>query len=145
VISLSKNNSLMICLLALAVLSLSILALAESDTIKTSSDKFKGTYLVNQSNFTLYYSQNDSTANGASTCYGECAILYMPFYVPNISLPENLKRIDFGVITRTDGRKQTTFKGWPLYYYGRDKASGEFNGDGGAWHIIDPENQPQLI
>jgi predicted lipoprotein with Yx(FWY)xxD motif len=121
------------------------LALTESYTIKTSSDKFKGTYLVNQSNFTLYYSQNDSTANGASTCYGECATRYIPFYVPNFSLPENLKQIDFGVITRTDGRKQTTFKGWPLYYYGRDKAPGEFNGDGGAFHIIDPESQPQLI
>jgi predicted lipoprotein with Yx(FWY)xxD motif len=142
---LSKKYSLVIFLLALAVLSISILALAESYTIKTSSDKFRGTFLVNQSNFTLYYFQNDSTANGASTCYEECAVLYTSFYVPNFSTPENLNPNDFGTETRTDGKKQTTFKGWPLYYYSRDKAAGEFNGDGGAWHIIDPDNQPQVI
>jgi len=135
----------MIFLLTLAVLSISILALAESYTIKTTSDKFRGTYLVNQSDFTLYYFQNDSTANGASTCYGDCALLYTPFYVPTLSMPDNLKPNDFGTQTRTDGGKQTTFKGWPLYYYARDKAPGEFNGNGGAWHIIDPDNQPQVI
>ena len=87
----SKKYSLMIFLLALGVLSISIQALAESYTIKTSSDKFRGTYLVNQSNFTLYYFQNDSTANGASTCYDDCALLYTPFYVPDLTMPDNLR------------------------------------------------------
>ena len=143
--TLSKKYSLVIFLLALAVLSISIMALAESYTIKTSFDKSRGTYLVCRSNLTLYYFQNDSTANGASTCYDECALLYTPFYVPKLSMPDNLKPIDFGMETRTDGRKQTTFRGWPLYYYAGDKAPGDFNGDGGAWHIVDPDNQPQVI
>ncbi len=144
---LSKNYGLVIILLALAVISISISAWAEDYTVKTSSNKFLGTYLVNQSGFTLYYTQNDSAANGASTCYGECAALWHPFYASNISLPDNLRPIDFGVITRTDNSKQTTFKGWPLYYYGKDESHGDTYGSGvdGVWHVVDPDNQPQLI
>lgn len=143
----SKNYSIATFFLAALVLSISILALAENYTVKTSSDKFMGNYLVNQSNFTLYYFQNDSAANGASTCYGECASLWIPFYASNLSFPENLKQIDFGAITRTDGRKQTTFKSWPLYQYSKDTAPGFTKGNGidGKWHVIDPDNQPQLI
>lgn len=143
----SKNYSTVILFLAALVLSISIFALAESYTVKTSSDKFLGNYLVNQSNFTLYYFQNDSAANGASTCYGECAALWTPFYSSNLSLSDNLRQIDFGVITRTDERKQTTFKSWPLYQYSKDIAPGFTKGNGidGIWHVIDPDNQPQLI
>ncbi len=142
-----KNHSLVILLLALAVLSISISAWAEDYTIATSSNKFLGTYLVNQSGFTLYYTQNDSKVNGASTCYGECAALWHPFYAPDLSLPDSLRTVDFGTITRTDGSKQTTFKGWPLYYYGKDEAHGDTWGNDvdGVWHVVDPDNQPQLI
>ena len=143
----SKIHSTVILFLAALVLSISIFALAESYTVKTSSDKFLGNYLVNQSDFTLYYFQNDSAANGASTCYGECAALWTPFYASNLSLSDNLRQIDFGVITRTDGRKQTTFKSWPLYQYRKDIGPGFTKGNGidGIWHVIDPDNQPQLI
>lgn len=143
----SKNYSLVIILMALSVLSITVSAWAEDYTITTSSNKFLGTYLVNQSGFTLYYTQNDSAANSASTCYGECAALWPPFYAQDLSLPDNLRPIDFGVITRTDGSKQTTFKGWPLYYYGKDRDHGDTWGEGidGVWHVIDPDNQPQLI
>lgn len=143
----SKNYSTIILFLAALVLSISIFALAESYTVKTSSDKFLGNYLVNQSDFTLYYFQNDSAANGASTCYGECAALWTPFYASNLSLSDNLRQIDFGMITRTDGRKQTTFKSWPLYQYSKDIGPGFTKGNGidGIWHVVDPDNQPQLI
>jgi predicted lipoprotein with Yx(FWY)xxD motif len=143
----SKNYSITIIFIAALVLSISILAFAEGYTVKTSADRFLGNYLVNQSDFALYYFQNDSAANGASTCYGECASLWTPFYASNLSLPDNLKQIDFGVITRTDGRKQTTFKSWPLYQYNKDVAPGSIKGNdvGGIWHVIDPDNQPQLI
>lgn len=143
----SKNYSTAILFLAALVLSIPILALAEDYTIKTSSGKFLGNYLVNQSEFTLYYFQNDSAANGASTCYAECAALWTPFYASNLYLPDNLRQIDFGVITRKDGRKQTTFKSWPLYQYSKDIGPGFTKGNGidGVWHLIDPDNQPQLI
>ncbi|MFB3766533.1 MAG: hypothetical protein ACE14P_14975 [Methanotrichaceae archaeon] len=133
--------------MALALISVSTLAWAEGYTIKTTSNKFLGTYLVNQSGFTLYYLQNDSKVLGASTCYGECAALWHPFYAQDVSLSDDLDSMDFGVITRTDGSKQTTFKNWPLYLYGKDKFPGDTKGNGvdGVWHIVYPADQSQPI
>jgi predicted lipoprotein with Yx(FWY)xxD motif len=140
----------LILLFALAVLSALALA-AESDsfTVKVAQDKFLGNYLVNQSGFTLYYYQNDSKTigTGTSTCYDNCSVLWPPFYAAELTLPENLRSIDFGEITRTDGLKQTTFMGWPLYLYSKDNEPEETQGQGvdGIWHVIDPDNQPQMI
>ena len=43
-----------------------------------------------------------------------------------------------GMITRSDGVKQVTLNGYPLYYYAGDKAPGQAtgNGAGGTWHVI---------
>jgi predicted lipoprotein with Yx(FWY)xxD motif len=145
---LDKFSRPLILFLVLAALSALALA-AESDsyTVKIAQNKFLGNYLVNQSNFTLYYYQNDSKALEASTCYDECAVQWLPFYTAELTLPEDLRSIDFGEITRTDGTKQTTFKGWPLYLYSKDDEPKETTGEGieGLWHVIDPTNQPQMI
>jgi predicted lipoprotein with Yx(FWY)xxD motif len=144
---LSRKYGLLIFILALAVLSISICALADDYSINTSYNKFLGTFLVDQSGMTLYYFQNDSSAYEASTCYGKCASLWHPFNAPDPILPDNLRSVDFGVITRTDGSLQTTFKGWPLYNYAKDHAPGDTWGNNvdGLWHVVDPDNQPQII
>jgi predicted lipoprotein with Yx(FWY)xxD motif len=148
VISLAKFFSLGGAL-ALAIVLLLVPAMAEEDgyTIKIASDKFKGSYLVNQSGYALYYFQNDSRLVGDSSCYEECAATWPPFYAPELVLPEELRQVDFGHITRSDGSRQTTFRGWPLYQYVKDAQPGNLFGDGveGLWHLIDPENQPQMI
>lgn len=115
--------------------------------MKIAQDKFLGNYLVNQSNFTLYYYQNDSQTLEGSTCYDECAEQWSPFYTPELILPEELRRIDFAEITRTDSSKQTTYKGWPLYLYSKDNEPEDTFGEDvdGLWHVIDPGNQPQKI
>lgn len=144
----NKLSSPLILFLVLAALSaLALAAESNSYTVKIAQDKFLGSYLVNQSNFTLYYYQNDSKTLAASTCYDECAALWPPFYAAELSIPDNLREIDFGEITRTDGSKQTTFKGWPLYLYSKDNEPEDTNGEGvdGLWHVIDPDNQPQMI
>ncbi|MDD4653179.1 MAG: hypothetical protein PHQ34_13245, partial [Methanothrix sp.] len=64
------------------------------------------------------------------------------------NLPDSLRSVDFATITRTDGSMQTTYKGWPLYLYSLDKEPGDFSGDGredNLWHIINPQDQPQLF
>jgi predicted lipoprotein with Yx(FWY)xxD motif len=115
--------------------------------VKVAKDKFIGNYLVNGSGFTIYYYQNDSKTIDSSTCYDNCSVEWPPFYAAELNLPENLRRIDFAEITRTDGSKQTTFKGWPLYLYSKDDEPEEARGKGvdGVWHVIDPDNQPQMI
>ena len=136
-------------ILFLAALLLSVPVLAESKyTVNVSEDKFLGEYLVNQSGFALYYFSDDGTAMGSSTCYDDCAVNWPPFYAEAIVLPDSLRSADFASITRTDGLKQTTFRGWPLYLYYNDKESGDTFGDGredNRWHIINPLDLPQLI
>jgi len=144
----SVNYKLVLLFLALSLLSISALAEnSEGYTVNVSVNKFLGEYLVNQSGFALYYFSDDSDADGASTCIDDCAARWPPFYAKEISLPDSLRSVDFATITRADGSKQTTFKGWPLYLYSRDSAAGDTFGNGqkGLWHIVDPSNQPQLF
>ena len=42
----------------------------------------------------------------------------------------SLKAEDFATIDREDGKKQTTYKGLPLYYFAGDKAASDTNGQG---------------
>jgi predicted lipoprotein with Yx(FWY)xxD motif len=143
------SRSQMLVFLFLAVSILSISAQAESDyTVNVTANKFLGNYLVNQSGFALYYFSDDGSAGGASTCYDDCAAKWPPFYAQTITVPDSLRPVDFATITRTDGSKQTTFKGWPLYLSSRDEAAGDAfgNGQGGnLWHVINPQDQPQLF
>ena len=142
----SRSCKLVLLFFALSILSIS--ALAESSdnyTVNVTANKFLGNYLVNQSGFALYYFLDDADGKGASTCYEDCATTWPPFFAEKIVLPESLRSVDFSTISRTDGSKQTTFKGWPLYLSSRDGAEGDTFGNGqkGLWHVIDPMELPQ--
>ena len=98
-----------------------------------------GNYLTDANGMTLYYFTKDATDKSA--CYGNCAKLWPVFYAPNVVATSNLKSSDFGSITRDDGTMQTTYKGYPLYYWVHDKNRGETTGQdvGKVWYVIDPE------
>ena len=148
VISTSGSCKLVLLFLALSILSISALAEgSDKYSLNISANKFLGEYLVNQSGFTLYYFSDDSKGEGASTCYDDCAATWLPFYAGELTLPESLRSVDFDSITRTDGSKQTTYKGWPLYLYSRDRAAGDVFGNGqkGLWHVVNPADLPQLF
>lgn len=47
----------------------------------------------------------------------------------------------FGHLTRPDGAQQITYAGHPLYYFSKDRAAGQTNGQdinhfGGVWHVV---------
>jgi predicted lipoprotein with Yx(FWY)xxD motif len=143
----SRSHKLVLLFLAVSILSIS--ALAESNySVNVTANKFLGNYLVNQSGFALYYFSDDASENGASTCYDDCIARWPPFYAQPITVPDSLNSADFGTITRSDGSKQTTFKGWPLYLSSRDAGAGDVFGNGkenNLWHVVDPQEQPQLF
>ncbi|GAB3949370.1 hypothetical protein GCM10028805_25430 [Spirosoma harenae] len=87
---------------------------------------------------TLYFFAPDVA--GVSSCTGNCATVWPIFYKENPSLGAGLKAADFGTITRTDGSKQTTFKGWPLYYYQNDTKAGDVAGENvnNVWLVAKP-------
>lgn len=144
----SKSQRIILLFLALSILSISAMAQSSNYSVNLSANKFLGSYLVNESGFALYTYASDADANGASACYGACANTWTPFYAEKITSPDSVNPADFGIITRTDGSKQTTFKGWPLYLYSRDEAAGDVYGEGkenGLWHVVSPADQSQLF
>ncbi len=92
-------------------------------------------YLVDSKGNTLYMFANDVT--GDSKCTGGCLNTWPIFYQEKISVSSGLNSSDFGTITRADGKEQTTYKGWPLYYFSSDVNPGDTKGEGviKAWFI----------
>ena len=93
-------------------------------------------YLTDSKGMTLYYYTKD--ADGQSACYGGCAKAWPVFYTSTVTIPPSLDASDFGTITRTDGTMQTTYYGWPLYYWVNDKKPGDMTGEGvgKVWYIM---------
>jgi len=117
----------------------------QSYTVMIGSKDGLGNYLTDSSGKTLYYFTKDQASE--SNCYGDCPAKWPPFYAKTIDIPSTLNSKDFKSITRSDGSKQTTFKGWPLYYFQNDEKRGEANGQGvnNVWFIINPITQKPAI
>jgi predicted lipoprotein with Yx(FWY)xxD motif len=92
-----------------------------------------GTILVAPNGMTLYTWDND--APGVSNCYGNCAVNWPPFYVG-----ENAAMADatWTIVSRTDDQPVWAYNGQPLYFFARDTAPGDTNGNqpDGTWHVV---------
>jgi predicted lipoprotein with Yx(FWY)xxD motif len=107
--------------------------------LKLNDNETFGNVISDSKGMSLYFFAND--ASGTSTCSGACATTWPPFLLQDNNLPQGLLMSDLGEITRTDGTKQTTYKGWPLYYFNGDVTPGTVNGDGsgGSWFVAKPD------
>lgn len=131
--------------LSVATAMIVIVACSKSDdndtpqtkaNIQLTSNSTLGKYLTDSVGKTLYFFSND--ANGSSVCTGGCLAAWPVFYTANTTLGDtSLHAADFGVITRADGSKQTTYKGWPLYYYTPDANAGDVKGEAvnNVWYV----------
>lgn len=108
-----------------------------------SNSKF-GNILTDSAGHTLYFFSHD--ANGNSDCYGNCAVAWPPFYSAALTLSTGLNSSDFGTTSRTDGKMQTTYKGWPLYYFSQDSTAGSVKGDPieNVWFVAKPDYSVML-
>lgn len=117
-------------------------ALAEEGGVKLSTKEGLNSYLSDADGKTLYWFMKDSP--GKSACSGPCLEKWPVFFRETVTPPAGVQANDFGAITREDGKKQTTFRGYPLYYYVTDRKAGETlgHGAGGNWFVIDPASFP---
>jgi predicted lipoprotein with Yx(FWY)xxD motif len=108
-------------------------------TTKTSSD---GSYLTNSAGRAIYLFMADST--GKSNCDAACASAWPPVIASGQpTAAGGAQSSDLGTITRSDGTKQVTYDGHPLYYFVGDTGPGTVKGQGidgfGAkWWLIAP-------
>ena len=113
-----------------------------SVVVKSTVHPSLGNYLTDGMGKTLYVYGKDESSK--SSCEGECAQKWMPYYVANPEGPEGfgpsddnlLKRIN--VLQRTDGSYQYAYGEKPLYYYYKDKQPGDVNGNdiNEFWSIV---------
>ncbi len=103
-----------------------------------------GQVLADTAGRTLYFFTRD--VSGETTCTGGCADTWPAFYRDGAPLANGLNVDDFATITRPDGQLQTTYKGWPLYYYapngdGLVENPGQTQGEGVAtvWFVAKPD------
>lgn len=106
-----------------------------------------GKVVENQKGFVSYRFDADGDNPSKSTCNGDCAKIWPPL-LTNDGKP-TIKGIDsslIGTVTREDGTKQLTLKGWPLYGYIGDKKAGEWKGQNvnGKWFVITPTGTKNL-
>jgi predicted lipoprotein with Yx(FWY)xxD motif len=111
---------------------------APSITVLTSA--FVGPYLADSTGRTLYTYGGDLPGDcnypPISQCERDCLVAWPLFDAGARTLAPGLDPRAFGTILRADGANQTTYYGWPLYYYKTDVAAGQFGGQAKAktWH-----------
>jgi predicted lipoprotein with Yx(FWY)xxD motif len=106
-----------------------------------------GKVVEDQKGFVLYRFDDDGDDPAKSNCNGDCAKVWPPA-LTNDGKP-TLKGVDsklVGTVTRADGTKQLTLKGWPLYRYVGDKKAGQWKGQNvnGKWFVITPTGTKNL-
>jgi predicted lipoprotein with Yx(FWY)xxD motif len=103
-----------------------------------------GFYLEGPSGRALYYFAMDLPSSGHSNLTVAGLAIWTPFYAPNITLlvnsPVALNASDFSTIMGTNGVNQTTYRGWPLYYFNNDTGPGQIGGQGyfNLWWVMKP-------
>jgi predicted lipoprotein with Yx(FWY)xxD motif len=100
-----------------------------------SNANFDG-YLTDGTERTLYYFTHDVI--GGSNANSTVTNTWPVFYTASVYSPPELDPLFFSSINRSDGKPQSTYRGWPLYYYVNDKSPGDALGDGvnGSWYVL---------
>lgn len=105
-----------------------------------------GTIVVDAQGRTVYEFASDT--KNTSTCNGQC-LTYWPIVSAPPTVPAALPGITgtVGSFTRTDGGKQLTINGLPLYTYAADTSPGMTTGQGSSgsgakWWVVAPDGSP---
>ena len=112
-----------------------------STTVETHSGP-SGTYLTDGSGRSLYLFAADTGTT--STCNGACVSLWPALAAKGAPAAAGAAKASMlGTTSRSDGSKQVTYGGHPLYYYAGDSTAGDTSGQGsnqfGAkWWLVSP-------
>jgi predicted lipoprotein with Yx(FWY)xxD motif len=102
-----------------------------------------GLIVVDSKGRTVYLFTVDTNNPPKSNCDTGCDSVWPPVLAPASGQP-TLSGVDsskVGTVTRSDGSKQLTLNGWPLYEYQGDSAAGDVKGENiqNAWFAVTPQ------
>ena len=117
---------------------------ARATTVSTARTGL-GRVIVDSRGRTLYLFEKDK--RGHSACSGVCAAYWPPLLTSAKPLAKaGAKQSLLGTIRRSDGRKQVTFAGHPVYLFSGDTNRGQTNGEGltdfgASWYAVSPSGK----
>jgi predicted lipoprotein with Yx(FWY)xxD motif len=83
----------------------------------------------------------------SSACSGPCAQAWPPVVTEGAPMATgSANPALLSTITRSDGSKQVTYNGHPLYFFSGDSVSGDAKGEGskafgGGWYVLAPSGE----
>jgi predicted lipoprotein with Yx(FWY)xxD motif len=104
-----------------------------------------GTFLVDAKGRALYLW--DADHGSMSTCSGACAQAWPPLTATGTPKASGqVKSSLLGTSTRSDGSREVTYAGHPLYYFAGDTTPGQTSGQGSdgfgsPWWVVSPAGQ----
>ncbi|MGW4227989.1 COG4315 family predicted lipoprotein [Streptomyces sp. NPDC004980] len=104
-----------------------------------------GKALVDDKDRTLYVFDKDT--KNKSHCTGACAKAWPPLLTTKApTAGSGVKSKLLKTTTRSDGKKQVTYNGHPLYRFDEDQKAGDINGQavdafGAKWYVISPKGK----
>lgn len=119
-------------------------------TVTLQTSPFVGGYLADAAGRTLYtYGADragDCSTPPVSNCTADCLVSWPVFDAGGRELPPELSDAGFGTIARAEGGYQTTYMGWPLYYYKTDLTLGQMAGQGkGKIWFVAEVSPPSIV
>ncbi|MET7604430.1 SCO0930 family lipoprotein [Streptomyces avermitilis] len=119
-------------------------ASAESAGQLTVAENVKiGKVITDSAGFTLYRFDKDTAEPPKSSCDGDCAKAWPPVPASGASAATGIDKALLGEVTRSDGTKQLTVAGWPMYRFAKDTKAGDTKGQGvgGTWYAAAPDGK----
>jgi Uncharacterized protein conserved in bacteria len=106
-----------------------------------------GKVLTDGAGFTLYRFDKDTAEPPKSSCDGTCATAWPPVPAEGAEAATGVNKVLLGEVTRSDGTKQLTIGGWPMYRFAKDTKAGDANGQGvgGTWFASAPNGKKATL
>ena len=93
-----------------------------------------GDILVSRGGYTLYTYSEDTRDH--SNCVAFCLELWPPLVVRKGVIPSGRGVTGLGTFARTNGQRQVTYRGKPLYLFAFDHIPGHTSGEGNGWSVV---------
>ena len=94
-------------------------------------------YVLAAANGQVLYTYANDKKGGSPTCTGSCAAIWLPVTGNPVVSAADTGLGTLGTVSDTNGAKQVTYTGMPLYTFkGAKPLATKGDGMGGVWHVI---------